>query len=669
MNGEFILCTSNKDQSQGLGMRVVDINTGLVHPGYTFKHSCIADTGAIANIGFGSSSYSGHGTCGDFIAVSQSNKPLIHIYQWGKAQVHAQCHMQEIVTALSCDSTGAFLFGGTKNGWMYCWDLSSGELLATWQAHFKGITKLSVSKDNVFCISVAEDGLGRAWDWTQLIDQSELLRNIGKIKPVAYRAWSPHRLPVKDLYLMDSLSFLKAVTCSLDRTVVVYDIHAGNFCMRISLPEPLLSITCNPNEDYLVTGSSTGDIFLVDLTLQAVAISAAHANVLITGSSGIKRSQEINSMSGSTSGIGNANSSTSASISGILEGHVRGVTSLSVSKDNCSLVSAGEDGSVRIWNLWTRQCLHQSQPMNKCNITNAMILSRPEFTETRVLKPAVFPMHHLAKYTKNAMPGVNNPNNNAIDAQNMQRDESYVLGPCFLSYQSSSTRNVSTEDSSSMYIDFAQLPEHKRLSSVSTIGKSSSSGSDGSASSKRERAELSEDYVPVAESVRSIHDQGTETEDGAPVPPSMLAAVSNTLKGQFKLQKKMDSKVAAAAASAAAKDGEETRTQRKRAKKRREYEAVAEEAALLDESNDLAEDESLQPVVKGKGVIINDVIGDSEDDGNLLFEGDAVVGEEDIGDDKATVQALHNKQGVTLGSQTKLKSKTQSKKRVVKKTR
>ena len=173
----------------------------------------------------------------------------------------------------------------------------------------------------------------------------------------------------------------------------------------------------------------------------------------------------------------------------------------------------------------------------------------------------------------------------------------------------------------------------------------------------------------MAESVRSIHDQGTETEDGAPVPPSMLAAVSNTLKGQFKLQKKMDSKVAAAAASAAAKDGEETRTQRKRAKKRREYEAVAEEAALLDESNDLAEDESLQPVVKGKGVIINDVIGDSEDDGNLLFEGDAVVGEEDIGDDKATVQALHNKQGVTLGSQTKLKSKTQSKKRVVKKTR
>ena len=105
MASEYVLVTSNKDSSSkggtGLGMRVLDINTGLVHPGCTFKHNCIADAGAISTIGFGSSSFAGHGSGGDFIAVSQSNKPVINIYQWGKAQVHAQCHMQEIITTLA----------------------------------------------------------------------------------------------------------------------------------------------------------------------------------------------------------------------------------------------------------------------------------------------------------------------------------------------------------------------------------------------------------------------------------------------------------------------------------------------------------------------------------------------------------------------------------------
>ena len=47
-------------------------------------------------IGHHFSGYSGEGG-GDFIAVAQGYKPSINIYQWGKAQIHLQCHLQEIV--------------------------------------------------------------------------------------------------------------------------------------------------------------------------------------------------------------------------------------------------------------------------------------------------------------------------------------------------------------------------------------------------------------------------------------------------------------------------------------------------------------------------------------------------------------------------------------------
>jgi WD40 repeat protein len=60
----------------------------------------------------------------------------------------------------------------------------------------------------------------------------------------------------------------------------------------------------------------------------------------------------------------------------VLEGHSKAVTSVNFSRDNSSLISASADGTVRVWNVWTRQCLREYAPLNKHGITNAMV-SRP----------------------------------------------------------------------------------------------------------------------------------------------------------------------------------------------------------------------------------------------------------------------------------------------------
>lgn len=57
----------------------------------------------------------------------------------------------------------------------------------------------------------------------------------------------------------------------------------------------------------------------------------------------------------------------------VLEGHSKAVTSVNFSRDNSSLVSASADGTVRVWNVWTRQCLREYAPLNKHGITNAMV--------------------------------------------------------------------------------------------------------------------------------------------------------------------------------------------------------------------------------------------------------------------------------------------------------
>lgn len=163
-------------------------------------------------------------------------------------------------------------------------------------------------------------------------------------------------MPIKDSYVLDSLTTLRVLTCSLDRTVVLYDVLQSQLCLRVSLPHALESLTCNATQDLVCAGSSNGSVYIIDLTSTAIAVTAAHAHVshhtahsTATGTEGLPRGTSV------------------------LEGHTKAVTSLTFSRDNSSLVSASADGTVRVWNVWTRQCLKEFTPLGKHGITNAMV--------------------------------------------------------------------------------------------------------------------------------------------------------------------------------------------------------------------------------------------------------------------------------------------------------
>lgn len=80
-----------------------------------------------------------------------------------------QCHVQEITTALAADTNGFYLLGGTKGGRLHAWDIASGNLLLSWQAHFKSITSIKFTPCGNFCITSSADGMVRAWDVNSIL--------------------------------------------------------------------------------------------------------------------------------------------------------------------------------------------------------------------------------------------------------------------------------------------------------------------------------------------------------------------------------------------------------------------------------------------------------------------------------------------------------------------
>eukprot|EP01035_Chromulina_nebulosa_P033563 gene33563-44946_t len=211
----LITSSSNKD-GESNSMTAIDISNFSPALHYNFKQ-CVSDTGgSICSIG--PAIFSGNGS-NEFIAVAQANKPSIHIYQWNKPQVQMQCHLQETCSTLA--SCGIYLF--------------AGELLCSWQAHFKGITRLKVTP--LFCVSVAEDGVGKMWEMHKIVDQYYNGSGNGKFTISPFRSWSPHTLPVKDMCLLGMATTSgRVATVSLDRSMVMYDSAADKQYLRVTLP-------------------------------------------------------------------------------------------------------------------------------------------------------------------------------------------------------------------------------------------------------------------------------------------------------------------------------------------------------------------------------------------------------------------------------------------------
>jgi pre-rRNA-processing protein IPI3 len=81
-----------------------------------------------------------------------------------------QCHIQEIITSISVDCNSFYLCGGTKGGRIFLWELASGNLIQSWQAHFKSVTVTAFSDCGNFLISGSEDGMVRSWDVISILN-------------------------------------------------------------------------------------------------------------------------------------------------------------------------------------------------------------------------------------------------------------------------------------------------------------------------------------------------------------------------------------------------------------------------------------------------------------------------------------------------------------------
>lgn len=98
----------------------------------------------------------------------------LHIYRWNMTSPLYRCRMPEPIEVIVSTIDGLYVFGGAKcSGNIYVWQVSTGQLIHAFEAHYKGITALCVSSDGNYLVSGSEDTILKVWLMGDLLDSGE----------------------------------------------------------------------------------------------------------------------------------------------------------------------------------------------------------------------------------------------------------------------------------------------------------------------------------------------------------------------------------------------------------------------------------------------------------------------------------------------------------------
>eukprot|EP00887_Chlorella_sp_A99_P003431 scaffold7.g3431.t1 len=298
----------------------------------------------------------------DYLLAAQLAKGLVHAWAWHKDHVHQRSFAPEPLAALAASPGGVFVAGGGASGAVHVWESSSGRLLKSWPAHYKAVSCLAFSDDGSVLLTGGQDTLVNAWLLAEVLDASAgQALQVGGALLQPLHSWSDHTLPVTALVVGAGGVGAIVASASLDRSVKVRSLGDGLLLRSFALPTALQSLALDPGEHALYAGTSTGTIYELDLIgwgdrggvapAAAPGPPAAGAAALPPG------------------------------VAAAMVGHVRGVTCVALTGDAVQLVSGGEDGSVRIWDLRSRQQVRVLANPAKGPVTGLLVLDRPPFMQ------------------------------------------------------------------------------------------------------------------------------------------------------------------------------------------------------------------------------------------------------------------------------------------------
>jgi len=272
------------------------------------------------------------------IVAAHVAKNALDVWGLDKESALHRFFVGEPVSAVAASPDGTHFAAGALSGAVYVWEVSTGALAKTWNAHFKAVSAVSFAAGGSMVITAGEDTVVSAWSMASLLDPAA-----ATAPPVPTYSWAEHALPVTSLAVGGGPaggaggSGLVA-SASADRTCKLWTLGGGHLLRSVAFPAALACVALDACESTLYAGATDGRVFEVPLN----AVASAGAGLESAGSG------QVDGLSNRSAGFGVAT----------LEGHARAVTAIACSADGERVTSSSEDGTCRVWDAASRQTTH-----------------------------------------------------------------------------------------------------------------------------------------------------------------------------------------------------------------------------------------------------------------------------------------------------------------------
>ncbi|GFR41561.1 hypothetical protein Agub_g2281 [Astrephomene gubernaculifera] len=316
----------------------------------------------------------------DYIAAAQTSKHALNFWTWNREQILQRSYVSEAILALTASPDGKYLAGGSSSGTLYLWEVASGRLLRTWAAHYKAATALLFVGGASLLLSGGEDTSVFTWLLPDLLDPSLDPASPAFARPAPLHAWFDHTLPVTALAAGAGEAAAVVASASLDRTVKLRRMADGMLLRSVALPAAVHALALDAGERYLYAAGNDGAVYEVPLLGDpAVSTSGSASNGATNG----------------TAAAAQGNGADGGAYRTLL-GHTRPVTSLALASLGPSsssgggggaggprgytsdvLVSGSQDGSVRVWDLGSRQPIQIISAPGKAAVSSILVVPYP----------------------------------------------------------------------------------------------------------------------------------------------------------------------------------------------------------------------------------------------------------------------------------------------------
>ncbi|CAM9830637.1 unnamed protein product [Chrysoparadoxa australica] len=294
-----------------------------------------------------------------FVVSAQAKGSALHFWGWGSEQPLLKCHCPEKVGPVVTTDDGTLCASGGESGRIMVWDTGTGELVRSWESHYKAVTALRFAGDGSFLFSGGGDAMFTAWNVLEIVDDE--FSEVGASKgPSPVWSAAEHSLPITSIAVNQTSSHL--FTASWDRTARVWEASSGQLLYTVVFKSALNIVVADPAERFLFLGGAENHVYQLQLSESSATAAASD------GSIGSSLEQE-----GLVSKLANFEATGGTLSPQELRGHSGPVTALCCSSQGDILVSGSQDGSVRVWHIASGQCMHVLKLM-KGPISQVLVL-------------------------------------------------------------------------------------------------------------------------------------------------------------------------------------------------------------------------------------------------------------------------------------------------------